>query len=187
MRKISMIIFIFSISMPLLFAGGTAEKGPDSDMADSEVVEEVEELIEYGLSKTEREVREKSNELTEEQRAYLFEEYERKVGLNPLLNVIPGYGLGSSIQGDKSGSTILAVSTAAGAGLTLGGVIWSLSAIDIDLTGGGGSAAPAGATILAVSGGIVLLATGIAGVLFPILHAPDYNERLRYSLRMLGD
>lgn len=142
------------------------------------------ELLDAGVQLTGQEVRELSADLVEEEKAALYQEHLKVVGVAPLLNVIPGAGLGSRRLGDRIGSLALTIGDLAGIGMFLGGAIWGLATLDIDLFGGESSRNPAAGTLITV-GLITLGATRAVGVAMPALYVTSYNNRLRFALRLL--
>lgn len=150
----------------------------------TETAGEIETLLKEGLDRTQGEIRSLSGALTFEQKLDFFKTYKKPIGILPLLNVVPGFGLGSALQKHKTGQLILFVPDALGVGMVLGGVIWSISSMEIDLTGGGTSTSDPGAGTLMAIGGITMLVSRLIGFVLPTVHAPEFNARLRFSLRM---
>ncbi len=147
-------------------------------------VSEISELIAHGLDMHKREIRDKSEALTVDQRVFLFTKYKKGIFLYQVLNVIPGSGLGSWIQQDKIAHPILGISDLVGAGLVIGGVIWGLSSMRISLFGSSGSSGDPGASVLIGIGLGTMGAVRVAGIVFPVVHATTYNDELRFSLRI---
>jgi len=70
--------------------------------ADSSTMIEVDKLLEGGLEKNRTQIEEK----TEKEKSFLYNKYETTNILPAVLNIIPGFGMGSYLQGDVSGGIV---------------------------------------------------------------------------------
>ena len=141
-----------------------------------ELEKEIGELIKSGLNTTYAEIREKSKTLNEAQRKSLYISYEKKAALASLLNVIPGAGIGSKIQGDQKGALILAIFDLGGGVMLIGGFIsaiasWSDKNSDTGMN-------------FMLAGAITMASVRVAGIILPFVHASLYNKKLALGLRV---
>ena len=113
--------------------------------------------------------------LTEQERIDLYEEHKKGFGLAMLLNVVPGFGLGSSVQGDSTGFLngffydLLS--------LVIVGAGWSTHLFDSsDMREFG--------NYFMIAGGICFGLSKIAQLIFPPVYASKYNKKLLQALSL---
>lgn len=107
---------------------------------------------------------------------------EKKIALPIVLNLIPGFGIGSFTQGDSLGGAICLVGDLVGGGLMVFGVFGTfgyLAAETASFTTFEGEWDFKLAQTAIVTGMVIFLATKTFGIIRPIWYATSYNRKLR--------
>lgn len=103
-------------------------------------------------------------------------------GLPILLNILPGFGVGSYVQGDKVGGTIQLVADIVGYGIFLvGDVMYSKASVDYDnayyLSDENAALSDMETGLgVEVCGDIVIIGATVYGIFRPISFANSYNK-----------
>ncbi|MBN2351985.1 MAG: P13 family porin [Spirochaetales bacterium] len=102
------------------------------------------------------------------------------------LNFLPGFGVGSFVQGDTGGGVVLLIADLVGIGLVgvpiltaIGSILWNMVTLQWADLGNGVHLDE----VLIVSGLIVFLASKVLGVVFPIIYAA--NEKAKYESKQV--
>ncbi|HEQ71035.1 MAG TPA: P13 family porin [Spirochaetia bacterium] len=119
--------------------------------------------------------------LLAEQNEFLTDEKEKEFVLPLLLNFLPGFGIGSYLQGDTTGGTILLIGDIVGYGLlgtaflcVLGSIFWG--AVTFQFQDWYNLSAP---EWMVVIGGSIFVVSKLFGIIRPIWFGVEYNENLK--------
>jgi len=88
-----------------------------------------------------------------------------------LLNTVPGFGLGSYIQGDITSGIKLSIADVVGWPLTILGILAIMKGNDVDLGWG-----------LLISGGSIVGVSRVMGCIYTYNYANKYNSKVSYSI-----
>jgi len=149
----------------------------------------VSQLIHDGLSKNEEAISESSQELSSDQRAILFNQYQKKTDMPIACNIFLGYGIGSFVQGDTASGMMLLVSNAVSTTCLVSGyILYIRGADEVSTRNGYGcgnnlSNGKCATGVALLSAGIGLgIGVLIADIAAPIRYADRYNARLLSAL-----
>ena len=93
------------------------------------------------------------------------------IGMAVFLNLLPGFGLGSFMQGDRVGGTIQLTADLVGGGCSIGGTIWALGMASGAIPWSKEGSILSG--VLALAGEVIFLASKVYGIAQPIEYAFD--------------
>jgi len=146
---------------------------PQQPSANMEQRAKIQWLIDKGLAENKEEILKESFSLSYIDKAVLYDENEKSALGYAALNFVPGFGLGSYIQRDKSSWRKLAIVDVVGWGLAIAGQILHRPSFNryshADL-------------YLGLSSVFVLSSGRIAGLIVPFYHKYTYNKALRETL-----
>ncbi len=142
----------------------------------------VEDLIQDGLFKNSGEIRRLSATLTDPDRHYLIEEYGKRAQVPGLLNLALGLGIGSFVQGDRTGGLLGVAGDILGLSLFAGFYISYENTLRHNLSGQG--LRDPGYLALAFAASSLVVITGNRAIQLgrAISYTNRYNETLKDSI-----
>jgi Borrelia membrane protein P13 len=152
---------IFSLITLVILIVALYSSSAQDDKKNNENFMEVQMLINRGLDDNFNQINEKSRDLTQIQKMFIYDDKKVTAGLPFVLNLFLGYGIGSWVQGHTVGGLI--------------GTIGNLGGIIILVTAGGDEST-------ASMGAILYLGTWLIDCILPFTYASSYNKQLNKSL-----
>ncbi len=132
-------------------------------------------MIKDDLFENEARIRAESKNLDQSQKFMLYGEYKKDQWVPFLVNFLVGAGIGSFIQGDKTGGTVALVGDLAGLGSIVIGAASYASASSVDPYTSSGLG-------LMTVGYITLFGTRIYELVRPFTYTAKYNSTLKTAL-----
>lgn len=142
-------------------------------------------LLDKGLERNEPAIRELSQGMSASDRYLIYNLKQKDPFVGFALNFLVGLGIGSFVQGDTKGGTIILVGDlASGALLGTGYLLMFPNFMASYATGFSGTPSPAfiGGAIVAAVGAVSYLGFYIFGIVRPFQWAKSYNSRLQQAL-----
>jgi hypothetical protein len=130
-------------------------------------------MINNGLEKNSDKISTIAKDLTPDQRENLFYKNKKNPGTAFLLNLLPGFGVGSFYQGDKVGGTLACFGDLIGLSFYYAASYNMDNSSNSDLTG-----------VLFYLGFGILSFSRIFELIRPWVYSNDYNRKLEDSLRV---
>ena len=184
-----------------------------AETAKNEIAERVDILLDDGVIKNSKEIRELSALLSEDERNELFDEYEQGKGKAIALNML-GFGIGSFLEQDKFGGYTQLTASIVGWSAIIGGFVLVYNATEeqLDSSSGktynssysystytytdttykyknsGSNATAAGLGWACITVGVCsLVANTVFGLVRPCVYTKKYNRTLKWSLRSTAE
>jgi len=187
------------LSFTLLFlaitAYGQQSTGLKSQLdANMDSREKIQWLIDKGLMDNKEEIQKEASSLSDVEKMTLYDENKMNVLGWAALNVFPGFGLGSYVQGDKPSGIKLSVADGVGWAIILYGRIVSPgecytgnSNSKRDCSSDKHKSAKNMEKYSYIAGVVVLAAGRVMGCIFPFNYQKKYNKTLNEALNGNGE
>ncbi|MDR2553947.1 MAG: P13 family porin [Fibromonadaceae bacterium] len=185
-NKLSLILLLLAIT-----AYGQQGTGLKSQLdANLDSREKIQALIDKGLIENKEEIQKEASSLSDVEKMTLYDENKMNVLGWAALNIFPGFGLGSYVQGDKSSWIKLSIADGVGWAIIIYGRIISpgdcISSLDPDSKKNCDSKKWKDANNMEsysyIAGVVVLAASRVMGCIFPFGYQKEYNKTLNEAL-----
>jgi hypothetical protein len=161
MKKLLAVLLLFAVSLPMF--------------AQSESISSIAGMIKNDLFKNQDRIKEASSSLKQTDKMILYNECKKDQWVPFLVNFVVGAGIGSFIEGDKTGGTIALVGDLVG----MGAVAFGAAAYSSEIYSNPYTTKGLGTMTL---GYVALIGTRIFEIIRPFTYTARYNSTLKGTL-----